>query len=165
MHNPLLSRRDWLQFGSLAVLPVLAETLCGPEPGNEIIKLIYVLRRKAGLSIEQFHDYWFNKHAALVRKYAKQTRILRYTQSHTLADQEKRSVLGDVSDGRPERGITETPYDGVAELWWRIADLAVFAQPIGQEAATKWMKDEENFIDIKRSNTWISREHVIVGSV
>lgn len=158
------SRRKML-IGSLAILPALAEASTGKEPPDEVIKLIYVLRRKPTLSIDEFHAHWLNKHAALVRKFAKQTKILRYTQSHTLLGDALREAMGGASDGRAEREITEAEYDGVAELWWRTADLGVFATPIGQKAVKLWLEDEFNFIDIKRSNLWISREHVIVGRV
>ena len=162
MQQHLFSRRRLL-IGSLAVLPALAETTTGMEPEDEVIKLIYILRRKPGMSLDDFHHYWLNNHGALVRKYAKQTKIRRYTQSHTLLGEARRQAMGDASDGRAEREIEEREYDGVAELWWRTGDLHVFSKPIGQKAVKEWLEDEHNFVDIKRSNLWISKEHVIVG--
>ena len=105
MHGRLLSRRKWL-VGSFAILPALAEALRGSESANEIIKLIYILRRKPELSLAQFHEHWFKKHADLVRKYAKATKILRYTQSDTLVGNALRDAIGeDASDGRREREL------------------------------------------------------------
>jgi hypothetical protein len=93
-----------------------------------------ILRRKPELTLDEFQQYWLNNHAALVRKYAKETKIHRYIQSHTLLGDVRRKAMGDASDGRAEREIEEKEYDGVAELWWKTADLRVFSQPIGQKA-------------------------------
>lgn len=46
-----------------------------------MITLIAVIRRKPGLSVEQFQDYWLNQHAA---KVCQLPGVRRYVQSHTL---------------------------------------------------------------------------------
>ena len=48
-----------------------------------MIKIVYCLRRKAGMSAEAFHDYWLNTHGPLVRRHAETLAIRRYVQTHT----------------------------------------------------------------------------------
>ena len=65
-----------------------------------MIKVISVLKRKNGLEIQAFHDYWLNIHGALA---AQMPGLRRYVQSHTL--------LGGYREGEPAA-------DGIAELWF-----------------------------------------------
>ena len=51
-----------------------------------MIKLVFCLRRLPSLSIAEFHRYWGNHHAELVRQHAPALRIRRHTHSHTFAD-------------------------------------------------------------------------------
>ena len=84
-----------------------------PNRGNAVLKLTFCLRRLPSLSLEEFQDYWLNKHAPLVRTLQPVLGMVRYVQLHRLP--------GDLADGmRRVRGAPE-PYDGVAELWWRAA--------------------------------------------
>ena len=94
-----------------------------------MIKLVYCLRRLPELSREQFQQYWFDKHAPLVRKNAETLRIRRYVQAHSLDDPMNEALRGG-------RGGAE-PYDGVAELWWdTVEDLQeAMESPDGQVAA------------------------------
>lgn len=70
------------------------------------VKAIFLLRRRADLSVAQFQDYWINGHAPQIPRDAG---VLRYVQCHQL----------------PETYSDSTPaYDGVAELWF--SDLAAF---------------------------------------
>ena len=168
MHLPVLSRRTLLQSGSFAALTAMAQTVKARDAGDhddeEIVKLVFILRRLPHLSLEEFHRHWKNKHAQLVMKYAEQTRILRYTQSHTLSGNALRTALGNRPDGRAERQIEDAPFDGIAELWWRTTDLSVFDKPAGQEAVKAWLEDEHKFVDVRRYNLWWTIEHVIVDA-
>lgn len=49
-----------------------------------MVKLVYILRRRAELSFEQFSSRWRTGHAALVREVAADMGLVRYVQSHTL---------------------------------------------------------------------------------
>lgn len=69
-----------------------------------MIKVISVFRRRLGMSVEAFQDYWRNQHADVV---CRMPGVRRYVQSHTLLS------------GYRKR----TPAcDGVAELWFDDSD-------------------------------------------
>ena len=46
-------------------------------------KLTFCLRRKHGMSVEEFQRYWRNTHAPLVAARAETLGIRRYVQAHT----------------------------------------------------------------------------------
>ena len=122
-----------------------------------MIKLVYCLRRLPELSREQFQQYWFDKHAPLVRKNGETLRIRRYVQVHSLDDPMNEALRG--GRGGPE------PYDGVAELWWdSVEDLQeAMESPAGQVAALELLEDEKTFIDLSKSPLWIARERPVIG--
>ena len=71
-------------------------------------QFVYVLRRKQGLSLEEFQTYWREKHGPLVVSHAKTLGIQRYVQVHSIPRERPT---------HPIRGQMFEPYDGVAELW------------------------------------------------
>ncbi len=118
-----------------------------------MIRLEFVLRRKPGLSREDFQDYWKNKHGPLVAQYSSILKIHRYIQLHTLTDQ----INSSLSDAR---GGMEEPYDGVAELWWESTDhLSSFTTTEGTAAAQRLLEDEKEFIDLPNSPLWFAYEY------
>jgi uncharacterized protein (TIGR02118 family) len=123
-----------------------------------MVKLVFCLRRLPQLSPAEFHRYWRETHAPLVRRHATALRIRRYLQLHTL-DHPLQDAL------RASRGGPEA-FDGVAELWWESADdlTATLQDPAGQRAAAELLEDERRFIDLARSPLWIGEEHAIVGA-
>ena len=83
------------------------------------------LRRKDGMSAEEFHDYWLTTHAPIVRDgYAN----LRGYELHTVT-----RVAGD----------GEAPYDGVAVMAWDSRDD--FKADIATDAAKAATEDMANF--------------------
>ena len=51
-----------------------------------MIRITFLLRRKAELSPEAFRDYWLNEHGPLVASVAGKINAMRYVQVHTIAD-------------------------------------------------------------------------------
>jgi len=122
-----------------------------------VLKLTFCLRRLPSLSLDQFQDYWLNKHGPLVRSLQPALGMVRYVQLHRLAT--------DLGDGmRRARGAPE-PYDGVAELWWESEDAwrAAGKHPEARKANRLLLEDEAKFIDLANSPLWLNSEHVIHG--
>jgi len=119
-----------------------------------MIRLVFLLRRKASLSLAEFQRYWREEHGPLVAGHAGHLGVLRYTQSHRLED-EMNERMQQARDGM------EPEYDGVAELWWD--SEAVLASALtttsGTAAATALLEDEHRFIDLPESPLWLSHEY------
>ncbi len=120
-----------------------------------MIKLVYVVRKRADISAEEFHDYWLHKHGPLVARVAKAIRAKKYIQSHTVLPEAGASVS-------QSRKMAE-PYDGITEVWWDSAEemSAGSSTPEGQEAGRTLLQDESKFIDFARSTIFFTEEHLI----
>ncbi len=125
-----------------------------------MIRLVFCLRRKAGMSLAEFQDYWLEQHAPLVAGFATDLNILRYVQTHTLEDPGNEAA-------QQARGAMEPHYDGVAELWWSTeAELeAAMQSEAGQAAGTALLEDEGRFIDLPESPLWFAYEYPQVNPV
>jgi uncharacterized protein (TIGR02118 family) len=108
-----------------------------------MIKLIYCITRKEGMSVEEFQHYWRQKHAQLA---SKSPGLRRYVQCHTIPQQYEREA--------------PPAYDGAAELWFDDMDAFRVALRSPEMAATR--EDELNFIDHSRSFLIITEENVVV---
>jgi uncharacterized protein (TIGR02118 family) len=124
-----------------------------------VIKLVFCLRRLPTLSTSEFHRYWVENHAALVRQHAPTLRIRRYTQSHTFPDPRLSPVI-------ESRGGQIDPFDGVAELWWdSVEDLIEAGSSAeGQIAGQALRSDEQTFIDLPNSPLFFTNEHLIIST-
>ena len=118
-----------------------------------MIRLVFLLKRAEGMSLEDFQRYWRDEHAPLVASHASRLDIQRYVQVHALGDDSHQAA-------HDARGGMEAPYDGVAELWWDSEEaLAVaMATEEGQAAGAALLEDEAKFIDLPRSPLWINLE-------
>lgn len=107
-----------------------------------MIKLIYCITRKPGITDEEFFHYWRDVHAPIG---ARIPHLRRLVQSHRL------TVSGD---------RYPPDYDGVTELWFdNIDDLLAARKSPEWKASTE---DEINFIDHKRVAYLVSEEHIIL---
>ncbi|MFG0256693.1 MAG: EthD domain-containing protein [Phycisphaerales bacterium JB043] len=120
-----------------------------------MIKLVICVRRKAGMTLEQFQDYWLNSHAPLFMKYADRYKTKRYVQCHTVDTPMNEAI-------RASRGMEEG-YDGVAEVWFESEEelMGAMGSPEGQELSEMLLEDEANFLDHGRSCAFITREHTL----
>ena len=121
-----------------------------------MIKLVFCLRRLPRLTVSEFHRYWLENHAELVRRHASTLRIRRYIQNHTFSDADFSPVIA-------ARGGQIDPFDGVAELWWdSVEDLReAISTPEGQIAGQALLRDERTFIDLPNSPLFFVNEHSI----
>ena len=123
-----------------------------------MIKIIFCLRRLPRLTREEFHSYWHNQHAPLVRSVASTLGLRRYVQSHTFTHSGLQLTID-------ARGGEVAPYDGIAELWYDSVEM-VMALVSGEEvrrAGRALLEDERKFIDLPNSPLFYSVEHEIVA--
>jgi uncharacterized protein (TIGR02118 family) len=94
-----------------------------------MVKVISAIRRKPGMELAAFTDYWITTHAAVVKKVPG---IRRYVQSQTIAS------------GYAKR---EPRYDGIAEIWYD--DVETMRRAAASSEARSALADDDNFIDMK----------------
>lgn len=127
-----------------------------------MIKLTFCLTRLPSLTVEQFQDYWWNRHAPLVKSHREALRIKRYVQMHS-ADPALAEALRTSRAGSLDKA--PAVYDGVAQLWWDSLDdiAAAMTTPEGAEAGRQLLEDEAKFIDFAKSPLWFGEEKVVFG--
>jgi len=118
-----------------------------------MIRITYLLRRRADLSDAEFRRYWLEEHGPLVAGHARRINALRYVQVHTLDDPANAAMA-------EARGGMEAPYDGVAEVWFESREALVegLSSSSGQQAAAELVEDEARFIDLAQSPLWLNHE-------
>ena len=120
-----------------------------------MIKLVYCLRRRADISLEEFYRYWLNTHGPKVKSKAEALRAVRYIQSHTCAPELNQIFVA-------SRGLAQA-YDGITEVWWDSVEevKAAMATAVGAEAMATLMEDESKFIDFSQSRVFMTTEYLI----
>ena len=123
-----------------------------------MIKLVFAIRRRDGMTRDEFQRYWREQHAPLVARHAEALRIRRYVQVHT-RDTDLDAAIS------ASRGADTQPFDGVAELWWDSLDdlVAAYSTEAGQDAGAELLADERRFIDLASSPLWLGDEHPVVA--
>lgn len=109
-----------------------------------MIKAIVFFKRKAGMEVKAFQDYWLNRHSEVV---CRLPGLQRYSQSHTL--------LGGYRKGEPV-------FDGAAEVWFE--SLAAMQALPGTSPHEALLEDEHRFIDRDSMWTLLVEEHPIKSS-
>jgi uncharacterized protein (TIGR02118 family) len=120
-----------------------------------VLKLVYVITRRADHTPARFYDYWLNTHGPLVAAQAKALRLRRYVQSH-LIDHPANEVM------RSARGMLP-PVDGITEVWWdSLAEMqAAYATDEGAASGRVLAADEAKFIDFANSQVFLTQEHPV----
>ncbi len=106
-----------------------------------MVKLVVYFKRRAGMEVEPFQEYWRTRHAEVVRGLPG---IRRYVQSHTL--------LGGYRRGAPA-------FDGTAEVWFD--DVDAIRALDGADALRAVQEDEARFIDRSTMRTLVTDERLI----
>jgi len=102
-----------------------------------MLKVIVLLHRREGMSVEEFRRYWRESHAPLLLQLpGLQRLVFNYGQS-------------DETGGA-------APYDGISEDWFESAEAMriAFTSPVGQAIAT----DAPNFLDLSKIRTIVVEE-------
>lgn len=107
-----------------------------PQPASTMYKILLPMKRKQGISTEDFRDYYENHHAPLAARYsAALTRYVRnYLEPHP----------------HPETGApTEPPYDVITELWFddEATYLSTLKYLSTTQMPTEIIEDEERLFD------------------
>ena len=125
-----------------------------------MIRITFLLRKKKGLSAEEFYRYWREEHGPLVASFARKLNMLRYVQVHTLHDEPANAAMG------AARGGMEPVYDGVAEVWFENHEALVAATSTaeGRAAGAALVEDESKFIDLALSPLWLAHEYPQVNA-
>lgn len=106
-----------------------------------MIKLVYCVSRKPGLSDEDFFHYWEHTHGRIGIRIPGLRKLV---QSHAI------KVPGDAR---------VPDYDGMAELWFDDVEALLAARQSPEWKAST--EDESNFIDHSRVSYFVSEEHLI----
>jgi uncharacterized protein (TIGR02118 family) len=111
-----------------------------------MVKLTCLLKRRAGMTPAEFHDYWRNHHGPLVMATKSGSHVIRYVQQHR--------ALEDYS------GDDDPGYDGVTEQWFATMDEynAHTAEP---DFKTVW-EDIEKFLDVEKLSFVLTEEPVVI---
>lgn len=104
-----------------------------------MLKVIVLLRRKAGLSTEQFVDHYENRHVPLVREVLPS--IGRYVRNYL--------DTNSLSAGRQEGDAPSPYFDVITELWFEDqAGYEAFIADLGDPVVSQRLQeDEERFLD------------------
>lgn len=93
-----------------------------------MVKLVACLKRKPGLSIDDFQRHWRTRHAEIV---VRQAGLRRYVQNHVTLD---------------GYGAGDPPFDGVAEAWFDDVDAMRRLAGAAEHRAVR--ADEPLFLDV-----------------
>jgi uncharacterized protein (TIGR02118 family) len=123
-----------------------------------MLKLIMCVKRKPGMSREEFDHHWRTQHAPLVLKHAEILGIRRYIQTVPYANPEAQQAL------QKTRGTLNVDFDGCAELWWDdlSSHLAARQTEQGLSALNELIEDERRFVDLVHSQLWYGEERVMI---
>ncbi|WP_416896371.1 MAG: EthD domain-containing protein [Minwuia sp.] len=92
-----------------------------------MIKSVLAFKRRPGMPVDEFQDYWLNEHPKAVLKL---DGLQRYVQDHPL------------KQGYDKRAL---PHDGFAETWW--PDTETMKRNAESPVWPELVADEEKFID------------------
>ena len=106
-----------------------------------MIKAIVCIKRKAGMEVEAFQEYWRTRHAEVVSELPG---VRRYVQSHARLSGYRRGEL---------------VHDGIAELWFDDTQAMRGLADSKEYAAVE--ADEANFIDPANRVFFLADAHVI----
>ncbi len=108
-----------------------------------MVKLVWCVTRKPGMSLEEFQRYWRDVHGPIA---AKVPGVRRYIQSH---------VLPSAGDGEREA------YDGIAEIWFD--DHEAMQSSLASPEFHATAADGPNFLDMAGLVRFLTTEVRVIG--
>lgn len=124
-----------------------------------MIKLVFLMRKRADVSYDAFYRHWKGEHAQLVTQHAEQLKIRRYVQSHAMAPEYLGVFRPEWDDGQG--------WDGIAEVWLDSLDVLAGSRGTPHMDAIQdlLLADEATFVDLERSTLLITEEHTFVDTI
>ena len=117
-----------------------------------MVRMIYCVMRKEGVSVKDFRDYFVSTHKDKICAVARQLKAKKFSQSLALMVEEGFMLMA-------RRG-TASPYDGINEIWWdssRDFSKNISAAEIDQ-VLEQFFSGEEAFIDLHRSRLFFTEQ-------
>ena len=124
-----------------------------PLNGSPQVKLAVVIKRRQGMTFQEFDRYWLGRHAEVVLGVPEFTRhVRRYVQAHLVPEY---TGAGDTSKLATQWDVAA--YDGIAELWFDSIEAMVgaFNEPKFLERIAP---DDHNFVDAVGTQLFTFRE-------
>lgn len=122
-----------------------------------MLKIVICIKRRPEMTREEFHAYWKNIHAKVVREVSGPLGIRRNVHNRTTTT---------ILDERIRQGRNASPedFDGVAESWFDSLEALIAAASTdeGRRAAKRLADDEERFIDFSQSRIFFVDEEVVI---
>ncbi|MDF7813968.1 EthD domain-containing protein [Hymenobacter sp. YC55] len=111
-----------------------------------MIKMLITLKRRVGMSFQEFKDYRRDVHAPLLFSIPEAQYIRRFVVSYPI----------------PAPGFPEPSYDAVVEAWFDSLD-DLQALYLSENFRTKVDPDHPNFLDVAKAERIITEETIVVG--
>jgi uncharacterized protein (TIGR02118 family) len=143
---------NFLDQDSVSIMVTEEVEKVAPE-GEAGVKLSVVMRRRPGMSFEDFDHYWLRDHGDLVLGVSEFTRHLRrYVQSHVVPE-----CAGADTGSELLKAWGRADFDGIAELWFD--DIPGIVTAFNEPECLKIIgPDDARFIDVPRTELMTVRE-------
>lgn len=106
-----------------------------------MVKLMYIITPKPGMSRDEFQRYWLHTHAPIVKEIP---HLERYV----------------INVFRPRSDATSRAIGGVAEQWF--SSVETMRAAFGTAAAERARADISNFAEVAQSVSGLVDEHIVV---
>jgi len=115
-----------------------------------MINVVYCMRRRADLTLQQFLDHWGNVHAPIVMRNLAVLRLAGY--------QRIEPRVHEMSPQIERRNISAAPYDGIAMLSWATEEdlQRSLTDPQALDVQRELARDEKLFVDATTSCRWVA---------
>ncbi|HKA54070.1 MAG TPA: EthD domain-containing protein [Candidatus Binatia bacterium] len=130
-----MNRVEWLVTNDHVILD-------GPQT-SQLVKTIFQLKRKPGMSLADFRKYWIDDHGPIV---CQLPGLRRYVQCHTVD---------------AAYSYAEPKWDGVAQLW--VDDLAALQKMLdSREFKEESWPDGAKFLDQALVSNFVAQEYQVI---
>ena len=142
LDGPLADERNFMDLKRVEWMTTRDHVIVDCPTGSPLVKGVYQLKKKDGMSVEEFRKYWIDVHGNLGSRLPG---LRRYVQSHLIDEAYLYS--------RPH-------FDGVAQLWFDSVDVmrSAFDSPQGKALG----EDGPKFTDMAALRWFVAQEHIVI---